>query len=66
MLIGAKTKEDCLEKGCVTGGPEIMEASELLYGILNDSYQCSGTCLEREVNGQRKTIRDIYWECKDL
>lgn len=66
MLIGAKTKDDCLGKGLITGGPEIMEASELLYGILNDSYQCSGTCLEREVNGQRKTIRDIYWECKDL
>lgn len=66
MLIGTKTKEGCLEKGCVTGGPEIMEASELLYGILNASYQCSGTYLEREINGNRKTILTIYWECKDL
>lgn len=66
MLIGAKAEDDHLEKGCAPGGPDIIEASELLYKILDNSYRCSGTCLEQEINGDRKTIRTIYWECKDL
>lgn len=66
MLIGARTEDDHLEKGYAAGGPDIIEASELLYKILDDSYRCSGTCLEQEINGNRKTIRTIYWECKDL
>ena len=66
MLIETKGKEDCLEKGCFTGEPDIIEASELLYNLLDTSYRCSRTCLETEINGQREDIRSLYWKCKEL
>lgn len=67
MLIATDKKNDCLEKGCFTGGePDIIEASELLYKLLNASYQCSGTCLETKINDQREDIRSLYWKCKEL
>lgn len=55
-----------MDKGCFTGGQEIVEASELLYEILNASYTCSGTYLEREINGSRETVQSLYWKCKEL
>lgn len=64
-MIESKNEKDCLDKGCFTGGSDILEAAELLYEILNASYVCSGTCLEREINGHRETIRSLYWNCKE-
>lgn len=66
MLIETRTKEDRLEKGCFTGGPDLIEAAELLYQLLDGSYACSGTCLETRINGEREDIRGLYWKCKDL
>lgn len=66
MLIEKKDREDHLEKGYFLGEPDIIEASELLYGILDASYTCSGTCLKMEINGKKEDIRSLYWRCKEL
>lgn len=66
MLIKDRTTKGHLDKNDFNGGPDVTEAAELLYQILDASYACSGTCLETEINGQRTNIRSLYWQCREL
>lgn len=43
---------------------ELLEASNLLYEVINASWKCSRDCLSIEVNGQNQSIRNLYWDCK--
>lgn len=52
-------KENILETGRVT------EAADLLYALINHSFETSGTVLRSEINGDKKTIQDLYWSCKE-
>lgn len=63
MKIG--NKSDCLNEQKFVGSDGLMEASNLLYQLLNASYMCSGTPLETVINGQREDIRSLYGKCKD-
>lgn len=43
---------------------ELLEASNLLYEVINASWKCSRDCLSIEVNGQSQSLRNLYWDCK--
>lgn len=66
MLITDQTTKGHLDKIDFNGRPDVTEAAELLYQLLDASYTCSGTCLETEINGQRTNIRSLYWQCREL
>lgn len=44
---------------------DIKVAADLLYDVINHSYQCSGNCLEIETNGSRKSLSNLFLECKE-
>ena len=44
----------------------LAEALELLYQVMNRSYQTSGAALEVDVHGQRQTVQNLFWDCKGL
>ena len=46
--------------------PDLPNALELLYNILQGSFHAAGTALEHEINGQRETVQSLYWKCKEL
>lgn len=65
----ADHKKQPMEKYTANFGPgseSIRHAADLLHDILNDSYACSGTCLETEKNGERINLLSIYWNTKRL
>lgn len=65
MLIGKSKENDNLEYYTGEIDPDIKEAADLLYEVINHSYQCSGTYLETEVYGERTNIRNLFWLCKE-
>lgn len=46
--------------------PDLPNALELLYNILQGSFHAAGAALEHEINGQRETVQSLYWKCKEL
>lgn len=64
MLLTTDKKVN-LDKKEISDSEEIKIAADLLYEIINHSYQCSGTCLETYFNEQRFDIQSLYWECKN-
>lgn len=43
---------------------ELLEASNLLYEVINASWKCSRDCLSINVNGDNRNLQDLYWDCK--
>ena len=43
---------------------ELLEASNLLYEVINASWKCSRDCLSIEVNGHSQSLQNLYWDCK--
>ena len=64
MRIEEKNKRESLDPMETEQTGELLEASNLLYEVINASFQCSGTCLETIINDQRFNLRDLYWKCK--
>ena len=44
---------------------DLARAAELLYLILNHSFETSGTPLRCEQHGQQEDIQGLYWRCKE-
>lgn len=44
---------------------DVAEAAELLYDLLNHSYQCSRDCLEIEINNHRENIQSLFCSCQE-
>lgn len=43
---------------------ELVEASNLLYEVINASWKCSRNSLIIKINGQDRNLQDLYWDCK--
>lgn len=43
---------------------ELVEASNLLYEIINASWKCSRDSLSIKINGQERNLQNLYWDCK--
>lgn len=56
-----KQKNLCEENSTDT----VKNAAELLYDLINHSYETSNTPLTVEINGDNQDIRDFYWNCCD-
>lgn len=44
---------------------DLTVAADLLYEIINHSYQCSGTCLQTKIHDQAFDIQSLYWNCRE-
>lgn len=66
MLIEGRSKEYHPEKWCFNGDPDISKAAELLCGLMDASYACSGAHLEAVINGQRESVRSLCWKCRGM
>ena len=65
MLVGKKQEHSKLEYHQGEIDPDIKEAADLLYEIIDHSYMCSENCLEININGQRETISSLFYRCKE-
>lgn len=64
MLIGKNQSRDTLEYYQEGIDPDIKEAADLLYEVINHSYMCSGNCLEIDINGHREALSNLFYSCK--
>lgn len=45
--------------------PAVSEAADLLYKVINHSYESSGNCLRIDIYGKQASLSDLFHHCED-